>query len=297
MTRHAWLGLVALALLATACGDDDDGAGDTSAADTFVDTASDTTTPDTQETSSLDTADDTARSDTAIADTAPSVHRINVSSTAITGRQGKVLVVSGPNGGSRLCVPIGSDPFVLPAMALTEMPGDGNPCGAATAEARFTDGDHVVQASVFAPGSQSPEASTSATAVVAGAAVTVELDGAALSSGATTGSPGRVFVATSGAVTGRQGKILLVSAPGGRLCAPIDSASWTLSATALTVAPTEGDPCSGETAEATFAGGDVVVTAGIYTPGETSPVATTQGSGTVDGDVTVTLDAGALSAH
>ncbi|TNF36272.1 MAG: hypothetical protein EP329_05385 [Deltaproteobacteria bacterium] len=288
MTRMLRAGLLALLLPFAHCGGDDGPAADTVTADTTV---ADTHVVDTTQVDTVPV--DTQAEDT---DVGPLDHLIRVSSSSISGRKGKVLVVLGPENGSRLCAPIGSDPFTLPAMPLTDLPVDGNPCGAATDATRFVDGTYTVHASIFTPGSQTPEVTRSATAEVAGADVTVQLDGAALSSGTSTGSPGRILVATSTPITGRQGKVLLVGAPGARLCAAIDADPWSLAATAMTERPEGNDPCAGETADVVFDGGEVQVSAALYTPGETTPITSSTADVTVDGDITLQLDGGVLSA-
>ena len=266
MTRHGCIGLFLLGSLPFACGGD----GGSSVTDTVT---ADTVTADTS---------------------GPEDHRILVASTAITGRQGDLLLVSGPGNASRLCAAIDADPFTLSATALMEPSQDGNPCGAATPELRFVDGGYVLSAGVYVPGSQTPVAATAAAVQVAGADATAQLDGGKLSAGAVASSPGRILVAAT-AITGRQGKALLVTAGGARACAMIDADPWTLSATAMTAMLNDGNPCGAATAEFTFPGGDTVVNAAIFTPGSQTPEATTSAVAAVDGDVTVTVDGSALS--
>jgi len=146
------------------------------------------------------------------------------------------------------------------------------------------------------PASTPPRGATAAVVQVAGADATVQIDGSKLSAGATHPSPGRILVAAT-AISGREGKALLVTTGGGRVCAMIDADPWTLSATAMTAMPTDGNPCGAPTAEFTFLGGDTVVNAAIFTSGSQTPEATTNTVAAVDGDVTVTVDGSALSAQ
>jgi hypothetical protein len=117
------------------------------------------------------------------ADSAGGAGTITVSSSAIHGQQGKVLVVviNDPGGASgSLCANIDSNAFVLAPAVLTQLPGGGGPCGGQTAEASFPQGSYQLAAGVYVGGSQTPEKRVQVTVDVSGDSQ-VELDGAALS--------------------------------------------------------------------------------------------------------------------
>ncbi len=108
---------------------------------------------------------------------------VTVSSTEISGQSGKLLIVfvDSPGGAAgRLCVPITSDPFVLPPTVLTEIPGDENPCGDPTDTVVFPAGDYTLTAGIYVGGSETPEAQAQVPIAVNGN-VGLQLDIAALS--------------------------------------------------------------------------------------------------------------------
>ncbi|HZP26760.1 MAG TPA: hypothetical protein VFB90_06900 [Dehalococcoidia bacterium] len=81
----------------------------------------------------------------------------------------------------------------------------------------------------------------------------------------------------AGQITGQSGKVLLVvvtpgagGAPLARACISIGSNSFTPPVTVLTDMPKD-NPCGAATGQAKFADGGYVLSAGIYTPGATSP--------------------------
>jgi hypothetical protein len=160
-TNHSLLFLVALLALliaATACGgddDDDDGGVDTSPPAAAVESTAPPEGPGT----------------------------ITLTSTAITGRSGLILVVFAQGNGQQvasLCAPITSDDFTLSASVMTEMPADDNPCEDGLAKRAFDEGSQSLTAGVYVPGEQIPQASTTVSVNVAGN-VTAEIDGTALS--------------------------------------------------------------------------------------------------------------------
>ena len=110
-----------------------------------------------------------------------------VSSSAITGQAGQMLLVfatsndQGRQAGVA-CVQITSDPFLMPSTMLTEVPGGGNPCAGGSAVAVLRDGEYVLSAGVYEPGSQQPSAQMSLDFAMDGGAFTFELLGANLSS-------------------------------------------------------------------------------------------------------------------
>ena len=112
---------------------------------------------------------------------------VMVSSSAITGQAGQMLLVfatskdQGRQAGVA-CVQITSDPFLMPSTMLTEVPGGGNPCAGGSAVAVLRDGEYVLSAGVYEPGSQQPSAQMSLDFAMDGGAFTFELLGANLSS-------------------------------------------------------------------------------------------------------------------
>jgi hypothetical protein len=111
---------------------------------------------------------------------------ISISSTAISGQSGKILLVfATPAGGgaqlARLCLPITSDDFTLSGAVLTDIPAGDDPCGGDTPETTFEEGAYDLVAGVYVGGQQTPEAETTLTGQVAGD-TTVEIDGSDLSS-------------------------------------------------------------------------------------------------------------------
>ncbi len=112
--------------------------------------------------------------------------KITVSSTAITGQEGKTLVVSAvPAGGgaglARICAAITSDPFTLPPTVMTDPPAEPNPCGPPTPETVFVQGSYTITAGVYVGGSQTPDAETQMAAEITAGDISVDLDGAELS--------------------------------------------------------------------------------------------------------------------
>jgi len=109
---------------------------------------------------------------------------ISVSSSAIVGQSGRVLLVfAGVEGGApraRACIPIQSDRFTAPSTVLTSMPANQDPCGAATPATQLPEGTYTVTVGVYAPPAQGAEVETKQTVRVSGDTA-VEIDGAALS--------------------------------------------------------------------------------------------------------------------
>jgi hypothetical protein len=157
LTRTLALALVALLFLvaAAACGgDDDDDGGDEGGA-----TSAAATTP------------------------ASGPGTITLSSTAISGQDGKVLLVFATSGQDRLaraCVPITSDSFEVTGVVMSDVPEGNDPCGGETPETTFEEGDYSLSAGVYVGGQQTPDAETTLSVSVAGD-VTAEIDGAELS--------------------------------------------------------------------------------------------------------------------
>ena len=113
--------------------------------------------------------------------------KITVSSSAITGQNGKALVMGVNMQGvppAGACVFLDSDSYSLAPTVLIDTPGQGGPCGGSTPETVFPAGTYTVSAGIYMPGSQTPERQVQAEVVVDGDK-TVKLDGAALAPGAT----------------------------------------------------------------------------------------------------------------
>jgi hypothetical protein len=110
---------------------------------------------------------------------------IALSSTAIQGRSGKILLVyAAPAGGgqqlARLCAGIDSDNFTLSATVMTDVPSGNDPCGGNTSQTTFPQGTYEVTAAVFTGGQQTPEAQVKFNVEVKGN-VTSQINGTALS--------------------------------------------------------------------------------------------------------------------
>lgn len=108
---------------------------------------------------------------------------VTLTSTAIQGQSGKILLVFATSGSDRVaraCVPISSDDFTLSGEVMTDIPAGNDPCGDGTAETTFEEGSYTITAGVYVGGEQTPVAETTTTVEVAGD-VTAELDGAELS--------------------------------------------------------------------------------------------------------------------
>lgn len=227
----------------------------------------------------------------------PATGRILVSSSPITGHQGHVLLVFGPNNESEICAPIDGDPWTLEETALTVRTADADPCTGSISDAQFGTGEHAVTASIFVPGSRDPVASTAALVDVRDGDGRLEVDGSKLSE-ATTGDPGRITVTVS-EITGRAGKVLIVLGQNnaGSLCAMIDADPWVLPgpATLQELPGDDGGPCGEGTPEVVFPAGDTKVTAVVVIPGNPSAEATLETIITVDGDSTVAIDGAQLS--
>jgi hypothetical protein len=118
-----------------------------------------------------------------VAQTGPGT--ITLSSSAITGQSGKMLLVFAmPQGGTgpmaRACVPITSDPFAVPSTVMIDVGAGQDPCSGSTPETKFPEGSYSVTAGVYVPGTQTAAVQTTQTVRVSGD-VTVKVDGAALS--------------------------------------------------------------------------------------------------------------------
>jgi hypothetical protein len=110
---------------------------------------------------------------------------ITITSSAIANQSGKILVVTAqPEGGGELagraCIPITSNAFTAPATVMVEMAQSGNPCDAAANPKTFASGRYTLTASVFVPGSQTPEKTSTTTVDVSGD-VSASVNGGALS--------------------------------------------------------------------------------------------------------------------
>ncbi len=112
--------------------------------------------------------------------------RIIVSSSAITGQEGKALLTfAAPAAGgaplARACAIITSASFTLPPTAMTDLPAGQDPCGETTPETVFAPGSYTVVAGVYTGGSQTPDIQTETPVEVTDADVNVVIDGSALS--------------------------------------------------------------------------------------------------------------------
>ncbi len=111
---------------------------------------------------------------------------ISVSSTAIEGQSGKILlilVLSAEQGGgplARACLVINSNLHTVAETAMTGAPEADNPCGDPTAAVTLPEGTYLLDAGIFVPGSQTAEKQVTQTVEVRGD-VTLVLDGEALS--------------------------------------------------------------------------------------------------------------------
>jgi len=164
--------VLCLSAFAAACSDDSDGNGATSQPSATINTELPSDAP--------------PQTDASTSVPAGEPGTITVQSSAITGRDGKMLLVyaTSPTQGGQLavaCVPIVGDSFTVPATLLTDPPA-GNPCAGGTGTKVFADGSYTVTGGIYTPGSQVAEAQTSATVEVAGGGAVVSLDGADLSS-------------------------------------------------------------------------------------------------------------------
>lgn len=111
---------------------------------------------------------------------------ITVTSSAIAGQQGKMLLVSVASaaGGqiAGACIPITTDPFTVPATALSQVPEGSNPCSGGSPQATLAAGSYDVTAGVYAPPAQTPDRQVTTRVESTGAApVAVTIDGGALS--------------------------------------------------------------------------------------------------------------------
>jgi hypothetical protein len=157
LTRFSAVALLVLSLtlMAAACGGDDDGGSDGDGA---------TTAP-------------------AATTAASGPGTITLTSSAISGQSGKILlafVTSGSDRLARACVPINSDSLELSGVVMTDIPEGDDPCGAETPETTLEEGDYSLVAGVYVGGEQTPEAETTLSIQVAGN-TTVAIDGAELS--------------------------------------------------------------------------------------------------------------------
>ena len=274
-------------------GGDDDG----SAASTATVARTDATATTASEDPTATTAAEDPTATTADASAAPG--RILVTSSAITGQDGKMLVVMGPDNASSMCARVDGDSWSLAEAPLTDRATEGPPCDDDETETTFEPGTHFVTATLFELGSQTPERTAAGTVTVVDGDAVVEIDGSKLSGTAAAGTPGRILV-TSSEITGRDDTLLIALVQGnfGSSCVFIDSDTWDLSTpTAMTALPgDDGGPCGDGTPEVTFQAGDTVVTVAIIIPGQQAALASTQMLVTVDGDVELAVDGSLLSA-
>jgi hypothetical protein len=95
--------------------------------------------------------------------------------------------------------------------------------------------------------------------------------------------------------------LLAYAAPAGggqqlaRLCAGIDSDSFTLSATAMTDVSSGSDPCGGSTSQTNFQQGTYEITASVFTGGQQTPEARVTLNVEVKGNVTAQINGTSLS--
>ena len=281
-----FVGLVFLA----ACSDDDSVSQDSVSQDSV-----------SQDSVSQDSvSQDSVSQDTVVSgeEVEPEPGLILVSSTAITGHAGHLIVIFGPGNGSGICATIDSDPWVMQEASLADRVADSDPCSSPGGDTVFDPGQHAVTAAVFEPGSSTPLISTGALTDVVDGDAHLQLDGGKLS-GVGSGDGGRILVSVS-EITGQAGKILVVlgQSRAGSFCATIDSDQWALpTPEAMTELPGRDDgPCGEGTPEVTFPAGDITVTAAVVVPGRAEADASTVLLVTVDGDVAVAIDGALLSS-
>ncbi|MDH3303483.1 MAG: hypothetical protein OES24_23510 [Acidimicrobiia bacterium] len=227
----------------------------------------------------------------------PAPGHILVSSTAITGHHGHMLLVFGPGNESEICAMIDGDPWTLEETMLTDRDADSDPCSGTRDDTLFMPGEQTVTVSIFEPGSRTPMSTSADVIEVVDGDARLELDGSTLS-GEATGDPGRVLVTVS-EITGQEGKILVVLGQnnGASVCAIIDSDAWEMpTPDALAALPgSDAGPCGEDTGEVFFPPGATRITAAVVIPGSQSPDAMTELVVEVDGDVTVAIDGARLS--
>lgn len=110
---------------------------------------------------------------------------ITLSSSAITGQSGKILLVFAmPEGETgpiaRACVSITSNSFAVPSTVMTDMTSGQDPCSGSTAETTFPEGTYTLTAGIYVPGTQTAAVQTTQTVPVSGN-VKLKIDGATLS--------------------------------------------------------------------------------------------------------------------
>jgi hypothetical protein len=108
---------------------------------------------------------------------------ITLTSSAITGQSGKILLIYATSGSDRLaraCISITSDNFTVPATVMTDVPSGNDPCGGDTSDTSFDEGAYSITAGVYVGGQQTAEKEATLSVDVAGD-VTAELNGAELS--------------------------------------------------------------------------------------------------------------------
>jgi len=110
---------------------------------------------------------------------------VSVSSTAITGHAGQMLLVfvTSAQGGQAgvACVPITGDPFAMARTILAEVPAGNNPCDGGDTVAFLADGAYTLTAGVYEPGQQQPIQEMTIEFESTGGTTTFELAGAQLS--------------------------------------------------------------------------------------------------------------------
>ena len=127
-------------------------------------------------------SDDTSKTPTAAA-TGPGT--ITVTSTAITGRSGQMLLVYAeregqPGNVAVACIRIDSNSFSASGVALADVPAGNDPCSGSAQAKKFPEGRYTLTTGVYAPPAQSPEKKVTQAVQVSGN-VKVVLDGPALS--------------------------------------------------------------------------------------------------------------------
>ena len=111
---------------------------------------------------------------------------VYVTTSPITGQEGKVLLISAqPEGGGEMkvaCTPIDAAIFETPNLQLKEMPLSGNPCEPGAPDAFLMPGNTTITAGVYIGGSQTADKEVSATVDIQDES-TWKLDGVGLSAG------------------------------------------------------------------------------------------------------------------
>ncbi len=110
---------------------------------------------------------------------------ITVNSSAISGQQGKLLLLYAEADGkpgyiAQACIQITSNSFKAAETTLIDFKQGDSPCTGSPAQTRFPEGSYTITAGIIQPPAQSPEKKITQPVRVAGNAK-VSLDGSALS--------------------------------------------------------------------------------------------------------------------